>query len=131
MTPPGQPRRAVGGRAGTRWDDRGAGTVLLLAVVLVALLAAAGVGAVATAHAARGRAQAAADLAALAGATELRHTYDAGQACARADQAAQRNGAVLRACDATGAGVVEVAVTVPHVLGGGAVAHARAGPRRA
>ena len=110
-----------------RDDDRGAGTVLLLSVVLVGLLVAAGLGAVASAHAARGRAQAAADLAALAGATALRrHTAD--EACRLAGEAARRNGAELRAChdEPVRVLVVEVAASGAGMV---AVASARAGPR--
>jgi secretion/DNA translocation related TadE-like protein len=110
-----------------RQGERGAGTVLLLAVVLVGLLVAAGLATVASAHAARGRAQAAADLAALAGATALgRHPAD--EACRLAGEAARRNGAELRSChdEPVRVLVVEVAASGAGMV---AVASARAGPR--
>lgn len=101
--------------------------MLLLALVLVGMLVAAGLGAVASAHAARGRAQAAADLAALAGATALQRRT-AQDACEVAREAARRNGAELRACHDE-----PVRVLVVEVTAGGrgtvAVASARAGPR--
>jgi secretion/DNA translocation related TadE-like protein len=104
------------------------GIVAGLVVVLVAL------GALAHAQALRGRAQAGADLAALAAASALRDGWDV---CARARETAGRNGVRVTACAETGAGTVRVDVVagpVVEVLGvalGEATAAARAGPASA
>jgi len=58
-------------RTGRGADDRGSGTVLALALIAVVLVAAAAIGLLAGAQAARSQAQSGADLAALAGATQL------------------------------------------------------------
>jgi secretion/DNA translocation related TadE-like protein len=92
-------------RSGRR-DERGAGTVLavaMLGVIVTVTVATAGVVAVVAGHR---RAQAAGDLAALAGATALQ---DGADACARAGRIAARNGTSLRACAVRG---WEVRVTV-------------------
>jgi len=111
-----------------RWrDDAGSGSVLGLAlagvVVLLGLLVAE-LGALAVA---RARAQAAADLAALAAAEalslgELLARGDPVTACARARAVAERNGARLARCAPEPGGAVVVGVTDP------AEAEARAGP---
>ena len=120
-------------RAGERRSERGAGTVLVLGVVAAVLLLAVGIAALGTAQNARGAAQAAADLGALAGATALRDGFDP---CGTAARAVTRNGAELTSCDVLGAGVVRVATThvtigQASVFGplGVARAAARAGPR--
>lgn len=92
-------------KVGTR-DQRGAAIVLVLGMVgiLTSLALIAG-GAVALVVAHR-KAQAAADLAALAGATDLQAGRDA---CAGAGRIAEANGALVASCTTDG---VEVRVTV-------------------
>lgn len=109
-------------------DDRGVGTVFAAFALLVLLaLASAGIeigGAVTARH----RAQAAADLAALAAAGQ---SVLGGDGCAEARRFADRNGAHLVECALEGEdALVEVSVALPlGVFGlGPAVALARAGP---
>ncbi|MBA8811118.1 Rv3654c family TadE-like protein [Promicromonospora sukumoe] len=113
-----------------RDPERGAGTVLVLGVVAAALLLAVGIAALGAAQNARGAAQAAADLGALAGATALRDGFDP---CGTAGAAVTRNGAELAACEVLGGGVVRVVATRAAVGPAGelgsARATARAGPR--
>ena len=111
-----------------RSDDRGSGTVLLLALMAAVLVVAALLGLLATAQLARGRAQSAADLGALAGAAALRH--GTGEACAVAGEVVRRNGARLSDCADDGSGVVRVRVVVRAGVGD-ATAAARAGPSSA
>ena len=110
-------------------DERGSGTVLLLALVAVALVAAALLGLLASAQLARGRAQTAADLGALAGAAGML-AGRSGDPCAAVGEVVRRNGARLAACTDEGAGVVTVRVVVARA-GGSATASARAGPTSA
>jgi secretion/DNA translocation related TadE-like protein len=105
--------------------ERGSGTVLLLAVVGVLAVVTAAIGLLAAAQGARGRAQTAADLAALAAASAWQEGW--GDPCGIAAVAVRRNGARLTDCEALPGGVVRVAVTVGSVAGR-ATAHARAGP---
>ena len=116
------------GVSGVR-GDRGSGTVLLLALVAVALVVAAMLGLLASAQLARGRAQSAADLGALAGAARLLAGH-AGDPCATAAQVVRRNHAALSSCTDEGAGVVTVEVVVEGAAGS-ATASARAGPASA
>lgn len=128
-------------------DDRGSGTVLALAIIAVVLVMTAALGLLAGAQAARGQAQAAADLAALAGASQLlgAAVEDSGRggagrgeasessesaACATAAEAARRNGAQMTACVSEPGGVLRVA-TSRRAAAGVATARARAGPRSA
>jgi secretion/DNA translocation related TadE-like protein len=123
--------------SGHRAGDRGAGTVLVLALAAVVVLLALAVGALGAAQRARGSAQAAADLGALAAATAWRQ---GGDPCATAAEAVRRNDGRLAACVPEGGGTVGVRVTRP-ALGpeagawaaslGDAAARARAGPRPA
>ncbi len=119
-----------------RGKERGAGTVLVLALAAVVVLLALAVAALGAAQRARGAAQAAADLGALAAAQALRHGIDP---CPTAEAVVDRNGAVLARCEPEGGGVVRV-VVVRDVLrhdgwlgpsAGHASAAARAGPRSA
>ena len=109
--------------------DRGAASILLLAVGLVVVLAGLGGAAIGTARVARHQAQNAADLAALAGATDA--VFGEVVACARAADFAVANGARLTSCTVDGLEiVVRAEVTVrplPGVLRQ-AGASARAGP---
>lgn len=117
-----------------RGQERGAGTVLVLGVVGAVFVLALGIAGLGAAQNARGAAQAAADLGALAGATALRDGYDP---CGTADAAVARNGAEVASCEVLGQGVVRVVATRPvaGVVGevggvlGPARASARAGPR--
>lgn len=116
-----------GSDAGARGHDRGSGTVLVLGAIgaLTALLVG-GLALASAAHAA-GRARAAADLGALAGAQAL---VDAagGRPCTAAGDVVRRNGARLLSCQGLD-GVVDVRVAVPAVGRiGTATARARAGP---
>lgn len=116
--------RGRGGRAG----ERGTASLLVVAltgVVLLVGLAAAFLTATAAAHR---RAQAAADLAALAGATAHQRGDDA---CGRASAIAGRNGSVLTGCHLDQEDVVvRVVVAGPELFGHsrGLAGRARAGP---
>ncbi len=95
-------------RATDRATDRGeqgAGTVL--AVSMIGLIVSVTVGTAGAVGVVAGhrRAQSAADLSALAGATTLQN---GGEACARADVIAGRNGADLQRCQVNGTEVVVV-----------------------
>ncbi|QAY69832.1 Rv3654c family TadE-like protein [Xylanimonas protaetiae] len=124
---------ATSGQAasGNRDAERGAGTVLLLGVAAVVLLAGLALAALGAAQQARGTAQAAADLGALAAATALRDGFEP---CPTARDAVERNGGTLAGCVVEGAGVVDVTVARPTAGLPGwatrdATATARAGPR--
>ncbi|MCP2285003.1 helicase/secretion neighborhood TadE-like protein [Promicromonospora umidemergens] len=121
---------AVSERASERASERGAGTVLVLGVVAAVLLLAVGIAALGAAQNARGTAQAAADLGALAGATALRDGFDP---CGTAGGTVRRNGAEIASCEVFGGGVVRVVATREVSGPGGALgearASARAGPR--
>ena len=110
-------------------DDRGSGTVLLLALVAVTLVVAGMLGLLASAQLARGRAQTAADLGALAGAARLL-AGEAGSPCATVADVVRRNGGRLASCVDEGAGVLTVQVVVAGRAGTG-TAWARAGPASA
>lgn len=111
--------------------EEGAGTVLLLGVAAVVVLLALAVGSLGAAQRARGAAQAAADLGALAAATALQAGLDP---CATAAAAVDRNGAELAECLPEGGGAVRVTAVGSASMPGGlplgqASAAARAGPR--
>lgn len=109
-------------------DERGAATLLVVAVVGVlffVLGALAVVGGIVVAHR---QAQAAADLAALAGAAAI---ADGDDGCARAGALAAANDATLLSCAVAGQEItVRVGVSGPRAVGRGwdASAQARAGP---
>lgn len=111
--------------------------MLVVAVVAVALVLAAGVGVLVRAQAARTGAQTAADLAALAAASSvaappgvLLDDPDSrpGAVCRLADEVAGRNGGALARCEVRPGGVVQVTVTRGSLVGV-VTAVARAGPR--
>ncbi|QTE31240.1 histidine kinase [Pengzhenrongella sicca] len=131
--------------------------MLVLGLVAVTLVLIAALALVARAQAARGAAQAAADLGALAAAEALVRGPDGpdvrapdgpdgpdvrapdgpggpsgldGSACDLAGQVVSANGATLTACRVLGGGVVRVSASVPGGLGT-ATASARAGPASA
>ncbi len=110
--------------------EDGAGTVLILGIIGVLLMAAVGVTGLVQAQAAAGRARTAADLAALGGATVLTSVVAPGEPCEVAGRVAQANGAEVTACSVAGEDVtVEVSVGA-RVLGAArsATSAARAGP---
>lgn len=116
--------------AAIRSGDRGAASVWLLAIGLVFVLAGAFGATVGAAAVAAHRAQAAADLAALAGAP---YTVVAPEtACARASWMAAANAAELTACDIEGFELVATVRVELNVAGSrlprAATASARAGP---
>jgi secretion/DNA translocation related TadE-like protein len=117
---------SVGGLAGR---DRGAASILVLAVGLVLVAAGVAGAAVGAARVGRHVARTAADLGALAGAVRAIEGRDA--ACARAAQLVAANGGRTRSCRLDGLDVVlEVEVTVTPLPGltRSATAVARAGP---
>jgi secretion/DNA translocation related TadE-like protein len=111
--------------------ERGAATVLLLAVVVVALVLATGAVALARAAHARGTAQAAADLAAIA-AAEAAQRPVGGDPCGVAVEVATANGATTATCTLEPGGFVSVTTSVVVVPLAGwrttATAGSRAGP---
>ena len=109
--------------------EQGSGTVLLLALVAVALVVAGMLGLLASAQLARGRAQTAADLGALAGASGLL-SGQPGDPCATVAEVVRRNRGTLSSCTDEGGGVVTVRVVVAAATGS-ATASARAGPASA
>ncbi len=120
--------RWSGSRLRTFENDRGSVTVWILSAGLVIVLVAAGLAMGGGAVVARHRAQAAADLAALAGA--MRTWEGETAACERAANLSSRNDATLLACRLDGLDVivtVAVVLELPATLGA-ARASARAGP---
>ena len=111
-----------------RGEERGAAALLALAMCGVLLLVGGALGVAGAMVVDHRRAQAAADLAALAGATAL---ATGGDGCRAADDVARANDAELRECVADGLTVtVRVQVSGPRWLGqrGDLDATARAGP---
>jgi len=109
-------------------DQRGAASLLVVALLSLLLLVGAALGVVAAMFWVHRVAQSAADLAALAGAAELQEGEDA---CAAASRIAGANHARVASCVVEGKEVlVEVTVAGPRWLGQGAdlSARARAGP---
>jgi secretion/DNA translocation related TadE-like protein len=112
-----------------RTDDRGAASILLLAVGLVMVAAGTAGAAIGSARVARHTAQNAADLGALAGA--MRAVYGESEACARAGRLVAANGARMTWCAVTGLEIVVRAEAEVHPLPGvvrEAAGAARAGP---
>ncbi|MFJ9313743.1 Rv3654c family TadE-like protein [Pimelobacter simplex] len=110
-------------------DERGAATVLAVAMAGVLLLVGAATGVVGAIVVDHRRAQAAADLAALAAAAA--HADPGRHPCTTAARVATANGATLRSCRRDGPDVVvTVVVQGPRWLGqeGDLIASARAGP---
>lgn len=110
-------------------DDRGAATILVLALGLVFVAAGIGGAAVCSAQVGRHTARNAADLGALAGAT--RAVYGTTEACARAARFVTANGARMTSCTVDGLEIVVRAEVMVEPLPGlerHAEATSRAGP---
>lgn len=119
-------RRRAAARRGR--EEAGGASLFAVSMVAVLLLLGAALGVVAAMVTAHRTAQAAADLAALAGATSLQQGRDG---CAQAAVVASANGASLTGCRTDGRDVwVDVRVTGPRWLGqvGDLSGRARAGP---
>jgi secretion/DNA translocation related TadE-like protein len=117
--------------AGVTDGDRGAATVLVVAMAGVLMFMMVGLAAAGGLVTAQRRAQAAADLAALAGADSLAAVSGPTDVCAAADRVAGANAAVLDACTSEGRAVrVVVSVAGPDVPWREVrvTAEARAGP---
>ena len=113
--------------------DRERGSATVLALGLIGALASLGVAALVLGSAviASQRARAAADLAALAGASQVLRGAPAGQACHAAARVARTNGGHVTSCTVDGSSlrvVVGVPADAPGL--GSATARARAGPPR-
>ncbi|TDE89254.1 hypothetical protein EXU48_21280 [Occultella glacieicola] len=110
--------------------DRGSATILVLGIVASALVLAVLLGGLARVTGARGLAQGAADLAAIAGAEAA--VGRTGDPCAAAATVARRHGVTLDSCGVSAGGLVtvEVGVAVTPLPGWStrATAQARAGP---
>jgi len=123
--------RGRGGERRERPADRGAATIMVLAIGLVLIGIAVAGAAVGAARVARHEARTAADLGALAGAMRVLEGSDS--ACARAGELVSRNGGRLAACTVDGLDLIvtaEVDVTPLPGLTRTARAAARAGPIR-
>ena len=101
--------------------------MVALAVIAAVLVVLGWLGLLVQAQAARGRAQTAADLAALAGASALRDSADG---CVIAEQVLRRNGAEPEGCELLGGGRLRVRAAVS-AIAGRATAAALAGPANA
>jgi secretion/DNA translocation related TadE-like protein len=124
-------RRGVVGRGAEARDDRGGATVLVVAMAGVLIFVTVGLAAAGGLVTAQRRAQSAADLAALAGASALADVSGPAEPCAAADRVAGRNAAVLDACTPVGRAIrVTVSVAGPDVPWREVrvTAEARAGP---
>jgi len=109
-------------------DETGAATLLVVAMAGVLLMVGSALGVVQAMVVAHRKAQAAADLSALAGAAARAQGQEP---CPAAETVARRNGAQLVRCqESAGDLIVEVVVTGPRWLGqqGDLTAEARAGP---
>ena len=112
--------------------DQGSATILVLGICLIAMVLATAVAATGSAIVARHRAQAAADLGALAAADVLVGRAS-GAPCAAAARVASAQGATLTECELSGTDVLVRASVEPRgpvAALGVAVAAARAGPGR-
>lgn len=119
----------VTGRA-SALPDRGAASVMVLALVGVVLALTVSGLVLASVVVASQRARLAADLGSLAGASAIQDGASAAGACAVAQQVVRANGAATQGCSSVGS-VVDLCVMVPAPLWPDpAVAHARAGPER-
>lgn len=106
-------------------DERGAASVLAIALVAATLIALGLLAPLCAAYAARQQAAGAADAAALA-AADTASGLVSGVPCERASRAAELNGATLDACEVTG--LIALVQVSTAVLGLPITASARAGP---
>ena len=105
--------------------ERGASTVVIAAILGVAIVACLSAARLGVAAVARARADAAADAAALAAADMLALGRGSDAAATAAQETAGANGGTLTSCRCSG-GLATVRVTVPTGLGGTTAATARA-----
>lgn len=124
------------GRRSQQESERGSGTVLVVALMAVVVMLMGMLTLMVGAQVAHGRAQAAADLAALAAADAITAPRDVvvdegalagADPCRRAGDVAARNAAEVSTCTVLPDGVVQVVVSV-RGISGVASARARAGP---
>lgn len=107
--------------------ERGAGTVMVLGLLVALALAIMGIMAIGDVVATRDRSQNVADVAALAGAEELRRAGSAA-ACSTAEEVALRNHGAVRECEVAGEHVVVVIGAKAAMTGYSVESRARAGP---
>lgn len=113
--------------AASRGGERGAGTVLVLGIILATALALLGLMAVGDAVATKERTQDVADVAALAGAQRLRHAGKAA-ACDQAGDIVHRHELSLASCSVRGTHVMVTVRTTTHMITMTVESSARAGP---
>ena len=107
--------------------EDGAGTVLVLGIVLATVIALLGLMAIGDAAATRERTQDIADVAALAGAQKLRHSTDS-SACAQAEDVVQRHDLTLTSCVVMGEHVRVTVQSRARLINASVESSARAGP---
>ena len=123
------------GRAGTRSDEEGSGTINSVGLIVLALVLGVLLSGVGVAHRERVRLQAVADLAALAGAEQSATAdwEDVGERpCRAASAVAGANGVGVQSCEVRGPDCL-VVLTQPVNIAGistNVIAWARAGPER-
>lgn len=127
--------RSAGAEAyGSNGDshERGAGTVMVLGLLVALALAIMGIMAIGDVVATRDRSQNVADVAALAGAEELRRAGSTAvgstAACSTAEDVALRNHGTVRECEVVGEHVVVVIGAKAAMTGYSVESRARAGP---
>ena len=108
-------------------QERGAGTVMVLRLLSAFAIAIMGIMVIGDAVATRDRSQNVADVAALAGAQELRRSGPVA-ACSKAQEAAVRNQHTVSECEVTGEHVVVVIRANAAMSGYSIDVRARAGP---
>ena len=113
--------------AASRGGEHGAGTVLVLGIILATALALLGLMAVGDAVATKERTQDVADVAALAGAQRLRHAGKAA-ACDQAGDIVHRHELSLASCSVRGTHVMVTVRTTTHMITMTVESSARAGP---
>lgn len=108
-------------------QEHGAGTIMVLGLLVACALAIMGIMAIGDAVATRDRSQNIADVAALAGAEELRRA-GAAAACTKAQEVALRNQRNVSGCEVVGEHVVVIIRTNAAMSGYSIDVRARAGP---
>ena len=107
--------------------ERGAGTVLVLGIVLATGIALLGLMAIGDAAATKERTQDIADVAALAGAQKLRHSTDS-SACTQAEDVVQRHNLTLTSCVVAGEHVRVTVQSRARLINASVESSATAGP---